>query len=319
MEVTYKVYRKDPEKDGKPGRSNYIVDLPEDATVLDGLLKIRDELDGTLAFRASCTRGHCGDCMVRINGSARLTCTAKVTAYTQRGPEMSLDPLRNVPVIKDLVFDWDAFMWNKIKAIKPWLEADETAPDGENTIPEADLKEIRKTMSCYNCGMCDEGCTVLPVDFHFLGPAALTKAYRFVFDPRDKETKARLKTLEGPKGIWDCVHCYEADEHCPRNLEPTKRIVALRDRAFQLGITNEKVARHHHSFAASVRESGWLDEGRLAVESEGLTNLPGLMKLLPTAAKALVKGKAPIPYMHAKRPGADKIKRIFEKGESEKK
>jgi succinate dehydrogenase / fumarate reductase iron-sulfur subunit len=319
MEVTFKVYRKDPEKDGKPGRSNYTLDMPEGATVLEALLKIRDEMDSSLAFRCSCLRGHCGDCMVRVNGSSRLTCTAKISAYTQKGPEISLDPLRNVPVIKDLVFDWDAFMWNKIRATKPWLEASESPAGGENIIADAELKEVRKVMSCYQCGMCDEGCTVLPVDFDFLGPAALTKAYRFVFDPRDKEAKERFKTLEGPRGIWDCVHCYEADEHCPRGLEPTKRIVALRDRAYQLGITNEKVARHHASFAASVKESGWVDEGRLAVESEGLTNIPGLMKLLPTAAKALMRGKAPIPYMHAKRPGADKIKRIFEKGELEKK
>ena len=107
MEVTFKVYRKDPEKDGKPGRSNYTVEVPDGATVLEALFKIRDEMDSSLAFRCSCLRGHCGDCMVRVNGSSRLTCTAKVSAYTQKGPEISLDPLRNVPVIKDLVFDWE--------------------------------------------------------------------------------------------------------------------------------------------------------------------------------------------------------------------
>jgi len=319
MEVTFKVYRKDPEKDGKPGRSNYTVGVSDGATVLEALVGIRDEMDSSLAFRCSCLRGHCGDCMVRVNGSSRLTCTAKVSAYTQKGPEISLDPLRNVPVIKDLVFDWDAFMWNKIRATKPWLDASETAADGESIIPDAPLQDLRKVMSCYNCGMCDEGCSVLPVDFDFLGPAALTKAYRFVFDPKEKDHKERMKILEGPKGVWDCVHCYEADEHCPRGIEPTKRIIAIRDEAFRAGITNEKVARHHKSFAASVKESGWLDEGRLAVESEGLTNISGLMKLLPTAAKAMVRGKAPIPYMHSKRPGAEQIKRIFEKGEAEKK
>jgi succinate dehydrogenase / fumarate reductase iron-sulfur subunit len=267
MQVTFKVYRKDPEKDGKPGRSNYTVDMADGATVLEALFKIRDEMDSSLAFRCSCLRGHCGDCMVRVNGSSRLTCTAKISAYTQKGPEISLDPLRNVPVIKDLVFDWDAFMWNKIRATKPWLDASETAADGENIIPDAPLKDLRKVMSCYQCGMCDEGCSVLPVDFNFLGPAALTKAYRFVFDPREKNHKERMKILEGPKGVWDCVHCYEADEHCPRGIEPTKRIIAIRDEAFRTGITNEKVSRHHQSFAASVKESGWLDEGRLAVES----------------------------------------------------
>jgi succinate dehydrogenase / fumarate reductase iron-sulfur subunit len=319
MEVTFKVYRKDPEKDGKPGRSNYTIDVPEDATVLDGLLKIRDELDGTLAFRASCLRGYCGDCMIRVNGRSRFTCTAKVSAFTEKAPELSLDPLRIVPVIKDLVFDWDAFMWNKIKGIKPWLEPKEPASDGENLVSDASMKDLRKVMSCYYCGMCDEGCTVLPVDFNFLGPAALTKAYRLAFDPRNNDSREQVKIVEKPKGIWDCVHCYEADEHCPRGIEPTKRIVALRDRAFKAGITHEAVARHHQSFAASVKESGWLDEGRLAIESEGLTNIQGLMKLLPTAAKAMARGKAPIPYLHSKRPGADKIKKIFEKGEQEHK
>ena len=319
MQVTFKVYRKDPEKDGKPGRSQHAVELLEDATVMDGLLKIRDEVDSTLAFRASCLRGYCGECMMRVNGSARFACTARVSAYTKKGPEISLDPLRNIPVIKDLVFDWDAFMWNKVKAVKPWIESGDTASDGETLIPDAVAKDLRKVMSCYYCGMCDEGCTVLPVDFNFLGPAALTKAYRFVFDPRDKDPRERLKALERPKGIWDCVHCFEADEHCPRGIEPTKRIIALRDKAYEVGITNDKVARHHSSFAASVKESGWLDEGRLAVESEGLTNIKGLMKLVPTAAKAIARGKAPIPYLHRKRPGAERIKRIFEKGEEKQK
>jgi succinate dehydrogenase / fumarate reductase iron-sulfur subunit len=210
-------------------------------------------------------------------------------------------------------------MWNKIKAVKPWLEPADSPVNGENLIPDAVMKDLRKVMSCYYCGMCDEGCTVLPVDFDFLGPAALTKAYRLAFDPRNKDSREQVKIVEKPKGIWDCVHCYEADEHCPRGIEPTKRIVALRDRAFKSGITHEAVARHHTSFAASVKKSGWLDEGRLAIESEGLTNIKGLMKLLPTAAKAMTRGKAPIPYLHAKRPGADKIKKIFQKGEQETK
>jgi succinate dehydrogenase / fumarate reductase iron-sulfur subunit len=319
MEITFKVYRKDPEKDGKPGRSNYTLELAEDATVLDALLKIRDESDSTLSFRGCCGRGYCGECMMRVNGSARLACTAKVPDYTKKGPEISLDPLRNVPVIKDLVFDWDAFMWNKIKEVKPWLEPESSPVNGENLASEAEMQDLRKVMSCFYCGMCDEGCTVLPVDFKFLGPAALTKAYRLAFDPRNNNSREQVKIVEKPKGIWDCVHCYEADEHCPRGIEPTKRIVALRDRAFNSGITHEAVARHHASFASSVKESGWLDEGRLAVESEGLTNVKGLMKLLPTAAKALARGKAPIPYMHSKRPDADKIKKIFEKAEQEEK
>src|SRR6266850_7833233 len=189
MQVTFKIYRKDPEKDGKLSRSNYTLEVAEDATVLDSLLKIRDEIDSTLAFRGCCGRGYCGECMMRVNGSARLACTARVPDYTKKGPEISLDPLRNVSVIKDLVYDWDAFMWNKIKAVKPWLETDDATADGENVVADAQMKDLRKVMSCYQCGMCDEGCTVLPVDINFVGPAALTKAYRLILDPRNKNAK----------------------------------------------------------------------------------------------------------------------------------
>ena len=113
------------------------------------------------------------------------------------------------------------------------------------------------------------GGSVSPFDNTFLGPAALTKAYRFLADPRDGARAHRLRGLGEPRGMWDCVHCYEADEHCPRGIDPTHRILDLREMAIGMGIksgaTNPQVARHYESFAASVKKSGWLDEGRLAL------------------------------------------------------
>ncbi|MSQ24487.1 MAG: hypothetical protein EXR58_08100 [Chloroflexi bacterium] len=312
MEVTFNAYRREP-GEAEYRRGVYKLDLPEDATIMDGMLKIRDEEDPNFAFRGSCLRGYCGDCMMSINGKNTFACTAKVANFMNR-PEIALRPIRMVPVIKDLVFDWDAFMWNKIKVLNPWIEPQEST-DGVRTVPDKVMADLRNAMSCYYCGLCDEGCTVLPVDMKFLGPAALTKAYRLAADPRDKNPGEHLKMAQQAEGIWDCVHCYEASEHCPRNIGPTERIVQLRDMAFEKGITNERVARHHTSFAASVKASGWLDEARLAIESEGLTNISGLMKLLPIAARAAIKGKAPIPYLHHKRPGAKRITEIFEKGD----
>jgi succinate dehydrogenase / fumarate reductase, iron-sulfur subunit len=320
MQATFNVYRKEPGPNSKPGRSTYNVEVAEDATVMDALLKIRDEQDPGLGFRGSCLRGYCGDCTVRVNGKAAFACTAKVAAIAKKGPaELTVEPIRNMPVVKDLIQDWDAFLWNKIEAVnKPWLVPNGSAAAGEEQISDTVMAKVRQAMSCFYCGLCDEGCTVLPVDFKFVGPAALTKASRFLFDPRDHAITERLQILERPKGMWDCVHCFEASEHCPREIAPTERIIEMRDVAFAHGITNDKVARHHGSFAASVKRSGWLDEGRLAIESEGLTNFKGLMKLLPTAAKAVARGKAPIPFLHHKRPGSDKITRIFEKAEANK-
>jgi len=260
-------------------------------------------------------RGYCGECMIRANGKTCTSCTSKVSSFTQKSPEVTVEPVRHMPVLKDLVSDWQSFMWDKVDRIKPWLEPVEPGADGESLLPESAMADIRKTMSCYYCGLCDEGCTVLPVDFDFIGPAALMKANRLIYDPRDTITRERFKLAEGPRGLWDCVHCFEASEHCPRGIMPTERIMAMRDKAFQMGIQNDSAARHHYSFAKSVKKSGWLDEGRLAIESAGLTNIKGLAKLVPIAAKALRRGKAPIPYIHHKSPGSAQVRRIIQKAE----
>ena len=128
-------------------------------------------------------------------------------------------------------------------------------------------------------------------------------------------TKQRLEHLSQKRGMWDCVHCYEATEHCPKGIDPTDKIMSLRDKAIKWGIGPPRVVRHNDSFAASVKSSGWLDEGRLAIETEGFLNVPGLLKLMPTALKALAHHKAPLPFLHHKRPGAKHIKRIFKRWE----
>lgn len=322
MQVTFKVHRYDPEKDGKAAQQTYQVDLPDYATVLDGLIRVREEQDPSLAFRASCLRGSCGECALRVNKKGVLGCTTRVAKAAGIDGVVTVEPIRNIPVIKDLVYDMEAFLWRKVRAVSPWLTPKEPQPEGEYVVAEADMAKVRKTMSCVMCGLCDEGCTVIVVDKDFLGPAALTKAYRVIFDPRDSQHLERLRAISEPSGVWDCTHCFEANGHCPLGIDPTDRIFDMRDEAIRRGVKsgrqNPQVARHYESFAASVKRSGWLDEGRLAVETEGWTNIPGLMKLLPTAARALRRGKAPLPYIHSKRPGAERIRRIFDKAEEQK-
>jgi succinate dehydrogenase / fumarate reductase iron-sulfur subunit len=210
----------------------------------------------------------------------------------------------------------DRQLWQKMRAVEPWLQPGVTQPEREHIIPDEKLRPVRNAMKCYYCGLCDEGCSVIPFDNTFLGPAALTKAYRFIADPRDGARAHRLRVVGEPKGMWDCVHCYEADEHCPRGIDPTGRIIDIREMAVGMGIksgtANPQVARHYDSFAASVKKTGWLDEGRLALETWGMGRI---FDLLPVAWRALRRGKLPIPYRHPKRPGAEQISRIFEKVE----
>ena len=318
MQVTFKIRRYDAATDGKGEHQSYSLDVDEDTTVLDALVQIRDEHDGTLSFRGSCRSGFCGDCTMRINGKGKVICRTPVSKAVKDG-EITAEPIRLVNVLKDLVYDQDAFLFDKYREVKPWIERSDAEPEGEYLIPNETIQDLRKVMSCTMCGLCDEGCTVLVVDRSFLGPAALTKAYRVVKDPRDTKIEGRLKDLSAKRGMWDCTHCFEATEHCPKYIDPTDRIFALRDEAIRRNIGTPRVSRHNDSFAVSVKSSGWLDEGRLAVETEGLMNPVGLFRLLPTALKAIRRGKAPIPFKHSKRPRADRIKRIFEKWEATKK
>ena len=316
MEVTFKVSRYDPATDGKAQLQDYSLDIQEDASVLDGLMRIREEQDGTLAFRGSCRTGFCGDCTMRIGGKNRIACMMSV-ADAEKDGEVSVVPIRLIGVAKDVAYDVESMIYSKYRRVEPWIEPTEPQPEGEHIVPNEVIQDLRKVMSCTMCWLCDEGCTTMVVDKQFVGPAALTKAYRVVADPRDGRTAHRLHKLSEAKGLWDCCHCYEATEHCPKGIDPTERIFALRNMAIRASAGSSSVRNHYRSFASSVKAHGWVDEARLAIDTEGGPfNLMGQLKQLPLAVRAYLRGKRPKPYfLHPKRPGAARIKRIFEKWE----
>src|SRR3989454_79518 len=146
MQATLKVYRHDPDAGGKPTFQPYPLELPEDATVLDGLVKIREELDGTLAFRASCNRGFCGECTLRINRGGRLACMTRVASARTKEGEVTVEPIRNVRVLKDLVYDVDQLLWQKIKAVEPWLQPTVSQPEREHVLSDEQLRPVRNAM-----------------------------------------------------------------------------------------------------------------------------------------------------------------------------
>ena len=317
MQLTLKVHRYDPATDGKGHEQSYVLDIEDDASVLDALMRAREEQDTTLAFRGSCRTGFCGDCTMRINRKNRISCCTTVASAQQDG-EITVAPIRLIDVAKDMMYDVEAMVYKKYQAVEPWIEPAEPLPQREHMVPNEVIQDLRKVMSCTMCWLCDEGCTTMVVDRKFLGPAALTKAYRIVADPRDTRTTERLHKLSDAEGVWDCCHCYEATEHCPKGIDPTERIFALRNRAIKVGAGSPSVRSHYVSFAASVKSHGWLDETRLAIDTQGgFTKIGAQLKQLPLALKALKRGKLPKPYfLHPKRPGADKIKSIFRKWEA---
>jgi succinate dehydrogenase / fumarate reductase iron-sulfur subunit len=228
MQVRLKVRRYDPKSDGTPHYQSYTVDVPGSATVLDSLVQVQGYVDGSLALRYSCRSAVCGSCAMRINGESRLACKTKVRDIAPRGQEITIEPVSNLPIIKDLVADMDTF-FNKLRQITPYLVPDEEHP------PEREyLQEHKRSLylsqfaACIECGVCYSACPIVAVDDEYLGPAALAKAFRYCHDNRDHGQSKRLARLADEQGLWRCHTVFSCQEACPKGVNPTEAIQQLK-------------------------------------------------------------------------------------------
>ena len=311
MHVKLNVKRYDPEKD-RSWFQEFSLEMHDTATVLDSLIKIREEQDGTLALRCSCRASICGSCGMRVNGRARLVCKTRVATLAPHGETLTIEPMGNQTVIKDLVVDLSLF-FNQMKRVNPFLHSKQVPEQGEFIASNESMVNLLTAMNCIMCGCCVSDCVVLAVDDNFIGPAALAKAWRFTEDPRDSEENERLVNLNNEDGgIWDCTRCMACVEVCPKDVAPMERIMELRERAIEAGNTNTPGYRHTESFNKSVKKNGRVDEARLAIESAGYTNIPRLLDLAQIGIRALSKGKLPPIFPH-KAEDNGKISELFEK------
>ena len=171
-----------------------------------------------------------------------------------------------MPVIRDLIVDMDAVHWKKIQRVTPWLINKEPVPEREYIVPHENMVDVTQTMACIQCGACVSDCLSMEIDPLFVGPAALAKAYRFVGDPRDAEHSERLKDLsEDEHGIYDCTHCFNCIDACPKGVDPMSQIMRLR----RVAGTDYKIKdrnnghRHEQAFVKNIRENGLLHEADL--------------------------------------------------------
>lgn len=316
MQATINVKRFDPEGQRRePYFQEFQIEAEDWFTVLDALIRIREDIDGTLTLRCACRASICGSCAMRVNGKARLVCKTKLSSALQDGDRVTVEPMGNMPIITDLVTDMEAH-WRKVRQVVPYMQPTGPEPKAEYVASNESMVHLAGVMNCIMCGACVSDCTALEVDSNFIGPAALAKAYRFVADPRDGKKRERLGRLNEYSGIWDCTRCLQCVEVCPKDVAPMERIMKMRDIAMEEGYTNTSGARHTKSFAESMKRTGRLNETRLAVESVGLTNIPGQLSQAPVGIKAWWKGKLP-PIFEHKIPSRDAVKRIFEKVEGE--
>jgi succinate dehydrogenase / fumarate reductase iron-sulfur subunit len=314
VKSTFLIQRYVPEVDAAPHMERYELDLWDEATILDGLLAIKDRQDDSLAFRRACRHAICGSCAMVVNGYSKLVCKVSIAAELKRGrKELRITPMRTMRVMKDLVVDMAPF-WKHFRDLEPWLQPDPRkvpAADEEYRVRPEQLVASRKDLNCVQCGVCVSDCGVAEVDSHFAGPAALAKAHRFVTDPRDSKRKERLQALIDA-GLWDCAHAYNCME-CPKHVDPAMAIADLRRISVEAGLTDNVGARHSRVFTKSVGRTGRLDESMLVLQTVGITNIPGQIRNGPQGLRMLMKGKLPLPMVQQERVDNPKeVRKIYE-------
>jgi len=313
MRLAFLVRRFNPEADTHPRTQEHHLDVGRGTTVLDALIRIKNEQDGSLAVRYSCRSAICGSCAMDINGSEKLACRTSVRREWERHGRVAVAPLRNLPVIKDLVVDMSSF-WGKILDVTPWLST-AVQQSAQAKLPPHRLPpesyEFHNVDACIMCGACVAACTVHEVSKEFLGPAALAKANRFVADPREPSgvKQHRLAVLEQEHGIWDCTRCNFCVEVCPKDVKPMEAIIRLRRAALEAGLTSTGGARHITGFTELIRQHGRLNEALMPLKIVGF-NLPRLFQVLPLGLAMLRKGKVPNPLAPAI-SGIARVRAIF--------
>ena len=221
--ITLQVERYRPEEESEPAFQNYEVPCRKEWVVLDGLNYIKDQLDGTLSYRWSCRMGICGSCGMTVNGEPKLTCATFLSDYGL-GP-VRVEPLRNFPVIRDLVVEIGDFM-RKLVRVKPWIVRAEEKPlsEGEYRQTPREMDEYKQFSMCINCMLCYAACPIYGLDPKFIGPAAIAVAQRYNLDTRDQGTRERLEILSEHEGIWGCTFVGECTKVCPKNVDPAGAI-----------------------------------------------------------------------------------------------
>ncbi len=348
------------------------VELDPTLSVLDGILQAKNDQDGSIAVRCSCRAAICGSCGVKINGQSTLACKtqlgeaaeeaariAEADAGATNGhpathpgtpggaaedgarqvstarPVIVVEPMANMPVIKDLVTDMEATHWEKYRRVSPWLMPTGPEPEREHIVPPESMVDVTQSVACIQCGACVSACLSMEADPDFIGPAALAKAYRFIGDPRDGQQEERLYDLANdPHGIYDCTHCFSCIDACPKGVAPMDQIMRLRRIAgHEHGIEDVNNGHSHEAaFVKIIEKKGTLDESLLLQESfaPGTKGklmptkraIKGLLESIPTAIRGIRTGKMRslpklIPGVHHKLPGdsQDRVKEIYARAE----
>lgn len=295
-EVVAKVFRYDPSRDREPRYEIFRIPYEKDMRVLDALNKIGDSLNKSLAFQWCCGTKRCGLCGILINGRPGLACWEPVTE------EMVLEPLPNLPIIRDLVVDRSPYN-NDCQNMNLFLVRKEPYKGYPEKISHRLMEKVYPLFSCLECMLCYSACPKVEVEWEeFAGPAPLMQLGKFALDPRDGED--RITTLLD-KGVFHCASCYACADVCPVNIPVTdvienlKRLCMIRKK--------EKSPRYVDTFVSTLRKEGEIDAVTLLMKTEGVSVLKRTLKGIQMG----LKGKAHIPVSKGKVNKKD-IQKIFD-------
>ena len=202
----------------------------QETTLLELLKEIKITQDNTLTFSSGCRSSVCGSCSMRVNDREVLACSYKV----QDGDRV--EPLRNVPIIRDLVVNMDSSYAFNAKA-KAWQKS--ISEGVEVTLEDEKVNEVQS--DCILCGSCYSACPVYAVNEEFLGPFALTRVWRYASDIREKDEKSKIDTIQ-TNGVWDCTLCNECTIVCPQGISSKTDIEKLRSKSAMAGYSDPSFA-----------------------------------------------------------------------------
>lgn len=223
------------ERDPRQWIETFQVEVKKSMNLLEALLCIQDEQDGTLSLRYSCRGAACGSCAMRVNGKDVLACRTHAEDLLEK-PAL-IEPLPPFPVIRDLIVDLSTF-FDHYRKIEPYLQGKPVFPNEEYLMKEENRKEVDPYINCILCGICFGTCPAFEKDSEFLGPAMLAKAYRFLADSRDRRKEEILKAVNTQQGVWGCKTVFNCVRVCPKEVPPTHSIVKMRGKILRRGFVS---------------------------------------------------------------------------------
>ncbi len=298
-------------KDRSPYFDNFKLEVETGMTVLAALRKIKDEQDGSLTFRAFCRSAICGSCTVRVNGRSVLACSTQLLPILKdfRKGSVTIAPMANLPVLRDLVVDIDPVI-DKLAKMHPYLiESPERVPEAlerESLMSRDELNAFDYMTDCILCGSCYSACSSVAADPSYAGPLTIAKAYRFSIDVRDSFRGIRDQAAID-QGLWSCVQCRKCIKVCPKDTRPADTIRRTRKLTIDDGIRDTPGSRRAKAYVADIKRFGQVNKPMLPVVVFGTKG----WEAIEVAEAALTKQGLEPTRRVCKLPGQEGVEGIF--------